>query len=90
MIVIAVLNGTARDLLYKQYVGELTGWQISTISLIILFGIYIGLLLKKYPIRSEIQAVSVGALWLILTLAFNLVLAGLEGIHGHICLMNTT
>ncbi len=70
MIFIAVVNGTARDLWYKKYVGELAGRQISTISLIILFAIYIIIILKKYPLQSDTQAWYVGILWLVLTLAF--------------------
>ena len=70
MIFIAVINGTARDLWYKKYVGELARRQISTITLIILFAIYLTIILKKYPLQSEIQALYVGILWLILTLVF--------------------
>lgn len=80
MIFIAVLNGTARDLVYKKYVSELAARQISTISLIIFFGIYLGLVLKKYPIQSEFQAFYIGALWLVLTLAFEF---GLGRFGGH-------
>jgi len=32
MVLIAVINGTARDLWYKKYVGELKAHQISTIT----------------------------------------------------------
>lgn len=80
MILIAVLNGTARDLAYKKYVGELAGRQISTISLITLFGIYLGIVLKKYPLQSQTQALYVGLLWLILTLIFEF---GLGKFGGH-------
>ena len=70
MILIAVLNGTARDLWYKKFTGDLTGHQISTITLIILFGIYIGFIIKLYPPVSETQSIYIGLLWLILTLIF--------------------
>ena len=80
MIFIAVLNGTARDLWYKKYVGELAGRQISTISLLILFAIYLTLILKKYPLQSESQAIYVGILWLFLTLLFEF---GFGRIGGH-------
>jgi len=70
MLIIAVLNGTARDLLYKKYTGELPGHQISTISLLILFSFYIAFIIEKLPPNSERQAMSVGMLWLLLTLIF--------------------
>ncbi len=70
MLMIAVLNGAARDLWYKKYVGELTAHQVSTISLIIFFGIYIHLIIKKFPPVTESNAVFIGIFWLILTLAF--------------------
>ncbi len=79
MIFIAVLNGTARDLVYNKYVSELAARQISTVSLIILFGLYLGVVLKKYPIQSELQAFYVGALWLLLTLAFEFGLGRFSG-----------
>jgi hypothetical protein len=70
MILIAVLNGTARDLGYKKYLGELLARQLSTIVLIIVFGIYIGLVLQKYPPANLGQSVKIGILWLVLTLLF--------------------
>ena len=87
MIFIAVLNGTARDFVYKKYVSELIARQISTITLIIFFGIYLGLILRKYPIESEIQAFYVGAIWLFLTLAFEFALGRFGG-HSWEYLLN--
>ena len=70
MLLLAIINGTARDLWYKKYVGEITAHQISTVSLILLFGFYIWLVMKKYPPKSGTQAIYVGLFWLTLTLAF--------------------
>jgi hypothetical protein len=70
MLILAVLNGAARDLWYKNYVGELAGHQISTISLILLFGIYMYFIFLKFPPGSSMQSILVGILWLVLTLAF--------------------
>ena len=70
MIVLAVVNGTARDLWYKNYVGELAGRQISIITLILLFAVYIWLVIKKYPPATSELAITIGSLWLILTLIF--------------------
>ncbi len=70
MLLLAIINGTARDLWYKKYIGELAGHQLSTITLMILFGIYIYIIITKYPPVSGGQALLIGLLWLVLTLAF--------------------
>lgn len=70
MIFIAIINGTARDLWYKKYIGELVARQISTLSLLILLGIYIFFVIKKYPPQSGIQSLYLGLFWLVLTLGF--------------------
>ena len=70
MLVLAFINGTARDLGYKKYVSELTAHQISTFTLIILFAFYIGFVINRFPPVSSKQAVYVGLFWLILTLSF--------------------
>ncbi|HQZ78572.1 MAG: hypothetical protein IPH34_04135 [Chitinophagaceae bacterium] len=70
MLLLAILNGSARDLWYKKYVGELTAHQLSTISLIILFWFYISFVIKKFPPQSETQSIYVGLFWLLLTLTF--------------------
>ena len=70
MLLIAVINGAARDLFYIKYTGELAGHQISTFTLIILFGIYISFMIKKYPPTSIKYALKIGMLWLVLTLIF--------------------
>ena len=80
MLLLAIINGAARDLWYKRYVGELSAHQISTVSLIILMGLYIGLIMKKYPAKSGTQAIYVGLLWLTLTLSFEF---GFGLMRGH-------
>lgn len=70
MLLLAIANGALRDLVYKKYVGELAAHQISTFSLIILFAVYIGFIIKWIPPASANQAMLVGLLWLVLTLAF--------------------
>jgi len=70
MLVLAILNGTLRDLGYKKYIGELTAYQLSTVSLLILFGIYMFLIVKKYTPSSSRQALLLGQFWMALTLLF--------------------
>jgi hypothetical protein len=70
MLLLAIANGTLRDLVYKKYTGDLAAHQISTLLLIILFAVYIGTILQYFPPASPIQAISIGLLWLTFTLLF--------------------
>jgi hypothetical protein len=70
MLLLAVLNGTLRDLSYKKYVGDLTAHQISTLTLIFLFALYIGYIIHRFPPASPTQAIFIGMIWVLLTLCF--------------------
>ena len=70
MVIIAVINGTARDLWYNKYVNELIAKQNSTISLIVFLGVYIFFAIRKYPPESESQSIIIGLIWVFLTLIF--------------------
>ena len=70
MLLLAILNGTLRDLGYKKYLGDLSAHQLSTITLIILFAFYISYVIHHYPPPTSAQAAFVGVLWVALTLCF--------------------
>lgn len=70
MLLIAIGNGALRDLIYKKYVGDLSAHQISTVSLIIFFAVYIAVVIQKFPPASSMQAIGIGAMWVIMTLSF--------------------
>jgi hypothetical protein len=70
MVVLAILNGAARELGYKKYVSEVAAHQISTFSLLVLIGIYSGFVMKWLPPSSEKQALRIGIMWSLLTLVF--------------------
>ena len=76
LIVIGILNGVIRGIVYEKYVGDLTAHQISTFTGIILMGCYIWWLTGKWEIGSSSQAVITGLIWLGLTIAF-------EFLFGH-------
>ncbi len=79
MMLLAVANGAARDLLYKKYTGELTAHQLSTVSLLILLGVYIWWVMDHYPPASITQALLIGWLWTGLTLLFEFGLGRARG-----------
>lgn len=70
MLLLAILNGAARDLGYKKLVGELTAHQLSTLSLLLLFAVYIGFVMRYFPPPTVTSTWYVGLLWLVLTLGF--------------------
>lgn len=79
--VIGIINGVIREVGYKKFLGELLAHQISTVTGIILFGIYIGFLTFKWKIQSAAQAITIGLIWLGLTIAF-------EFLFGHYVMKN--
>ena len=70
MVIIAILNGTLRQYVYGTMVSELTAHQISTITAILFFGIYIDFITKKWILNSTEQAWIVGLMWLAMTVLF--------------------
>lgn len=70
MVLIAIANGALRELWYGKHLSELRAHQASTASGALLFGLYMWILLRIWnPISSQ-QALTIGFLWLCLTLAF--------------------
>ena len=76
MVFIAILNGTLRQVWYGQHLSELRAHQVSTLTGILLFAIYIGLLTGIWMPASATQALTIGLIWLGLTVAF-------EFLFGH-------
>ena len=81
MVPIAIVNAVVREAVYKNYLGDLRAHQVSTVTAIILFGLYIWLLSRWWPIPSARQAVAIGFIWLGLTVAF-------EFLFGHYVMGN--
>jgi len=76
LVVIAIINGAIRERGYKKFAGELRAHQISTLTGIILFGLCVWILSLIWKIQSANQAMTIGLIWLALTVAF-------EFLFGH-------
>ncbi len=76
MIPIAILNGLIRQYGYGKYMTELHAHQLSSITGILLFAGYTWFLSLLRPLQSVGQAVTVGLIWLVMTVAF-------EFLFGH-------
>jgi hypothetical protein len=79
MIVLAVLNGTFRQLFLTKYYSELTAHQLSTFTLTVLCAIYTAVVFPFLAIRGSKQALLVGFIWVILTVSFEFLLGRLTG-----------
>ena len=76
LFAIAFVNGAVRELTYGQLVRELTAHQISSVSGIVLFGIAIWFITGQWRLQSAPQALLVGLIWAVITVAF-------EFLFGH-------
>lgn len=70
MLLIAVVNGMLREFVLKKYMAGLQAHQFSTLTLIVLVAFYIGFIVRRFPPVSSGQALLIGVIWMIMTLAF--------------------
>ena len=76
MIFIAIANGALREFTYGKHLSELRAHQVSTLTGILFFGVYIWALTRIWRLESAAQAIIIGIIWVGLTVAF-------EFISGH-------
>lgn len=76
MVVIAIANGVLREATYGKRMTELRAHQLSTLSGMVLFTLYIWGVTTFWPLETSGRAIAVGLTWLVLTLAF-------EFLFGH-------
>lgn len=72
-IPIAIVNGSIRQFIYRLFLDELPAHQLSVVSFIILFGIYVWLIIPWLKLASAAEAIRVGLVWLGLTVLFEFV-----------------
>ena len=75
-VFIAIANGSIRQFVYLDYFDELTAHQISVLSFILLFGLYVWFIIPWLKLNSNSEALQVGVFWLAMTIIF-------EFIFGH-------
>jgi hypothetical protein len=68
--VLAIINGAARELAYKDQVGDSTANQISVAPLIALLALYFWVLQRRWPVATRRDALSMGAIWVALSVLF--------------------
>jgi hypothetical protein len=80
LLVIGFTNGTVRQLGYARFFSERTAQQISGATFVVLVGLAVLLLTRRWRLASPGHAWRVGALWLVLTFAFE---TGMGVAAGH-------
>jgi hypothetical protein len=70
MVFIAILNGIFRESVLSKRLSELRAQQLSCLTGVLLFFGYTWLLSLIWPLQSTRQALTVGFIWLLLTIAF--------------------
>ena len=67
---LGVANGAGREVLYADATGDEAAHVISTGTLLALLGGYMSLLQRRWPLSTRREALSVGAAWAGMTVAF--------------------
>jgi hypothetical protein len=70
MLVIAIANGALRQATFAKWMSELRAHQLSTLIGSVLIGLFIWLVIRAWPPSSGRQALFIGFVWLLLTVAF--------------------
>ena len=70
MVFIAIINGAIREGWYGKHLSELQAHQISTVTGVLLFGVYVWALIHIWRPASAGQAMAMGLVWLGMTVAF--------------------
>jgi hypothetical protein len=73
---IAITNGSIRQFIFQIYLNDLHAHQLSVLTFILLFGLYVWLILPVLKLNSTSEAFRVGLFWLVATVIF-------EFIFGH-------
>ncbi|QID19841.1 hypothetical protein G3580_12880 [Nitrogeniibacter mangrovi] len=70
MLLVAIANGGARDLLYGDRMSELAAHQLSTAIGMVLLGALMWGFCRRHPPASDRAALAIGVFWMSLTVAF--------------------
>ena len=70
MLFIAIFNGAVREMWLVEYFGELRAHQLSCVTGIVLLGAFIWAVIRNWRPACAGAAVTIGLIWLIMTIAF--------------------
>ena len=70
MLVIAIANGALRQTTYAKVMSEARAHQLSTLIGSAVIGLFIWFIVRTWPPSSGREALQIGLVWLLLTVAF--------------------
>src|SRR5271157_3420490 len=70
MLMIAVANGALRQTTFAKHMTELRAHQLSTLIGSVLIGLFIWFVIRTWPPSSDLKALGIGLVWLLLTIVF--------------------
>ncbi len=70
MLAIAIANGALRQATFGKALSELRAHQLSTLIGSVFMGLFIRFVIRAWPPSSGRQALLIGLVWLVLTVAF--------------------
>jgi hypothetical protein len=70
MLIIAIANGALRQLTFGRVMSEIHAHQFSTVIGAVLIGLFVYVVIRKWPPSSAKQSFWIGLIWLMLTVAF--------------------
>jgi len=70
MLALAIANGALRHLIFAKHLTELRAHQLSTATGSVVLGAFIWIIIQIWPPASSAQAVSIGLIWVALTVIF--------------------
>ena len=70
MLIIAIANGALRQATFAKSMPELPAHQLSTLIGSVLIGLFVWFVVRIWPPSSAAQALRIGLVWLLLTVAF--------------------
>lgn len=70
LLITAVINGALRQGIFAKYMNDNSAHQLSTLTGIILFAILIWIFTGIWKLQSASQAITIGIMWVALTLLF--------------------
>ncbi len=73
MVAIAILNAAVREWGYAKRLSEPAAHQVSTLSALVLLGVYMAVVIRVWRPASAGQCIAVGLVWLVLTVGFEFV-----------------
>jgi hypothetical protein len=70
LAVVAIFNGVIREYTYGRFISQLAAHQISTVTAVVLSGLFVVFMHRLWPIESSRQAWIIGGVWLLMTIIF--------------------